>query len=37
MNQTFDLFDELGATEDQLDFPVIYTSALQGWASLATR
>src|SRR6187399_3752339 len=34
VNQTFDLMDKLGATEDQLDFPVIYASALQGWASL---
>ena len=34
VNQTFDLFDKLGATEGQLDFPVIYASALQGWASL---
>ncbi len=33
VNQTFDLFDKLGATEDQLDFPVIYASALQGWAT----
>lgn len=33
VNQTFELFDRLGATEDQLDFPVIYASALQGWAS----
>ncbi|KPK16412.1 MAG: GTP-binding protein [Betaproteobacteria bacterium SG8_41] len=33
VNHTFDLFDKLGATEDQLDFPVIYASALQGWAS----
>ena len=33
VNQTFDLFDKLGASEDQLDFPVIYASALQGWAS----
>jgi len=33
VNQTFDLFDKLGATEEQLDFPVIYASALQGWAS----
>ena len=32
MNQTFDLFDKLGATEDQLDFPVIYASALLGYA-----
>ena len=34
VNQTFDLFDKLGATEEQLDFPIIYASALQGWASL---
>ncbi len=34
LNQTFDLFDRLGATDEQLDFPVIYTSALQGYASL---
>jgi GTP-binding protein len=33
LNQTFDLFDKLGATEEQLDFPVVYASALQGWAS----
>ncbi|HEX6530565.1 MAG TPA: GTP-binding protein, partial [Burkholderiales bacterium] len=33
VNQTFDLFDKLGATEDQLDFPVVYASALQGWAT----
>jgi GTP-binding protein len=33
VNQTFELFDKLGASEDQLDFPVIYASALQGWAS----
>ncbi len=33
VNQTFDLFDKLGAAEEQLDFPVIYASALQGWAS----
>jgi GTP-binding protein len=33
INQTFDLFDKLGASEAQLDFPVIYASALQGWAS----
>src|SRR5215218_9201160 len=39
VNQTFDLFDKLGATEDQLDFPVIYASALEGWATadLATK
>ncbi|HVE48264.1 MAG TPA: translational GTPase TypA [Casimicrobiaceae bacterium] len=34
VNQTFDLFDRLGAIEDQLDFPVVYASALQGWATL---
>jgi GTP-binding protein len=34
VNQTFDLFDKLGATEEQLDFPVIFASALQGWASV---
>jgi GTP-binding protein len=33
VNQTFDLFDKLGATEEQLDFPVIYASALNGWAA----
>ncbi|HBK56428.1 MAG TPA: translational GTPase TypA, partial [Xanthomonadales bacterium] len=34
VNQTFDLFDRLGATEEQLDFPVVYASALHGYASL---
>lgn len=34
VDQTFDLFDRLGANDDQLDFPVVYASALQGWASL---
>lgn len=34
VDQVFDLFDRLGATEAQLDFPVIYTSALQGTATL---
>jgi GTP-binding protein len=33
VNQTFDLFDKLGATEEQLDFPVVYASALHGWAT----
>ena len=33
INQVFDLFDQLGATEEQLDFPVIYASALGGYAS----
>ncbi|MHB8728330.1 MAG: translational GTPase TypA [Sulfuricaulis sp.] len=32
LDQTFDLFDKLGATEEQLDFPVIYASALNGYA-----
>ena len=34
LDQTFDLFDRLGATHAQLDFPVIYTSALKGYSSL---
>jgi len=34
INQTFDLFDKLGATEEQLDFPVIYASGLNGYADL---
>ncbi len=34
LDQTFDLFDKLGATDDQLDFPVIYASGLNGWACL---
>jgi GTP-binding protein len=33
LDQTFDLFDRLGATDEQLDFPVIYASALEGFAS----
>ena len=33
MDQVFDLFDNLGATDDQLDFQVVYASALNGWAS----
>jgi GTP-binding protein len=33
IDQTFELFDKLGATDQQLDFPVIYASALEGWAS----
>ncbi len=32
IDQTFDLFDKLGATEEQLDFPVVYASALNGYA-----
>jgi GTP-binding protein TypA/BipA len=34
INATFDLFDKLGATEEQLDFPVIYASGLSGYAGL---
>jgi GTP-binding protein len=34
LDQTFELFDRLGATDDQLDFPVIYTSAILGTATL---
>jgi len=34
VNATFDLFDKLGASEEQLDFQVVYTSALLGWATL---
>jgi len=34
VNATFDLFDKLGATDEQLDFPVVYASALNGWATL---
>ncbi|MHA7841278.1 MAG: translational GTPase TypA [Gammaproteobacteria bacterium] len=34
MDQVFELFDSLDATDEQLDFPVIYTSALQGFATL---
>jgi len=34
LDQTFDLFDRLGATEKQLDFPVIYASALHGYAGM---
>ena len=33
VDQTFELFDRLGASDEQLDFPVIYASALQGWAA----
>ena len=34
LNEVFDLFDRLGATEEQLDFPVVYTSAVKGIAGL---
>ncbi|MDA0305968.1 MAG: translational GTPase TypA [Proteobacteria bacterium] len=33
VDQTFELFDRLGATDEQLDFPVVYASAIQGWSS----
>ncbi len=36
LNQTFDLFDKLGATDEQLDFPVVYASALHGYAGLTS-
>ncbi len=36
LNQTFDLFDRLGATDEQLDFPVIYASALNGYAGVTS-
>ncbi len=35
INHTFDLFDKLGASEEQLDFPVVYASALNGYAMLS--
>jgi GTP-binding protein len=34
VDQTFDLFDRLGATDEQLDFPIVYASALNGFAGL---
>ena len=34
MDQVFDLFDNLGATDEQLDFPIVYTSAMNGIAGL---
>src|SRR5690606_36456622 len=34
IDQVFDLFDRLGATDEQLDFPVVYASALNGVAGL---
>ena len=37
VNHTFDLFDKLGATDEQLDFPVVYASALNGYAGLDRR
>ncbi len=35
VDQTFDLFDKLGATDEQLDFPIIYASGLNGFAKLS--
>jgi len=35
INAAFDLFDKLGASEEQLDFPVVYASGINGWASLS--
>ena len=34
IDQVFDLFDNLGATDEQLDFPIVYASAINGWATL---
>jgi GTP-binding protein len=34
VDQTFDLFDKLGATDEQMDFPIVYASALNGFATL---
>ena len=34
MDQVFELFDNLGATDEQLDFKVVYASAINGWATL---
>ena len=34
VNAAFDLFDKLGATDEQLDFPVVYASGINGWSSL---
>jgi GTP-binding protein len=34
VNQAFDLFDKLGATDEQLDFPVVYASGLNGWSAI---
>jgi GTP-binding protein len=34
IDQVFDLFDKLGATNEQLDFPIVYASALNGYAGL---
>ena len=37
LDQVFDLFDRLGGTDEQLDFPVIYTSAIEGISGLDTK
>ncbi|TFZ08254.1 translational GTPase TypA [Ramlibacter humi] len=34
INAAFDLFDKLGATDEQLDFPVVYASGINGWSSM---
>ncbi len=34
IDQTFELFDKLGASDEQLDFPIVYASGLNGWAAL---
>jgi len=34
VNLTFDLFDKLGATNEQMDFPIVYASGLNGWAAM---
>ena len=34
VDQTFELFDRLGASDSQLEFPIVYASALQGWSAL---
>ena len=36
VDQTFDLFDRLGATPEQLDFKIVFASALEGWAALSS-
>ena len=35
VNLTFDLFDKLGASDEQLDFPIVYASGLNGWAAMS--
>ena len=34
VNAAFDLFDKLGANDEQLDFPVVYASGINGWTSM---